>query len=286
MTQSVTTQRRNPILITGLSGAGLSSALKAMEDMGYEVFDNFPITMIDSLLQETPMEFAPIAIGMDTRGRGFDPATLLALRDRLSTQLVFLSCEETILQKRFTETRRRHPVAKDRPVSAGIKREQEWLHPLRAQADLVIDTTELSIHGLRHVLEKQFNTVRNAHLTISMTSFGFRFGVPRDADLVMDVRFLANPHWVPDLRPQTGLDAPVGAYVANDPDFAPFLEHFKALIQPLLPRYMHEGKHYLTIALGCTGGKHRSVYTVECLAPWLRELGFTTSVTHRDIGRS
>lgn len=276
---------KSPIIVTGLSGAGMSSVLKTLEDMGYEVFDNFPLTLIDPLVQDSHPDGPPIAMGIDSRARGFDPDALFTAVERLNARLIFLFCDEVVLQKRFTETRRRHPVAKDRPVSAGIKREQEWLHPLRANADLVIDTTDLSVHDLRHLLEKQFSVAKADRLTLTLMSFGFRFGVPRDADLVMDVRFLANPHWVKDLRPLTGLDEKVGAYVSGDPDFEPFLDRFRALINPLLPRYAHEGKSYLTIAIGCTGGRHRSVYTVERLAPDLNKLGYNTSVLHRDITR-
>lgn len=277
--------RKAPIIVTGLSGAGMSSVLKTLEDMGYEVFDNFPLALLDALIGESHEEDAPMAIGIDSRTRGFDPESLQTAVERLQARLIFLFCDEAVLQKRFTETRRRHPVAKDRPVSAGIKREQEWLHPLRANADLVIDTTDLSIHDLRHLLEKQFSVAKADRLTLTLMSFGFRFGVPRDADLVMDVRFLANPHWVKDLRPLTGLDETVGEYVSRDPDFEPFLERFRGLIDPLLPRYAHEGKSYLTIAIGCTGGRHRSVYTVERLAPGFKALGFNTSILHRDVNR-
>ncbi len=275
-----------PVIVTGLSGAGMSSVLKTLEDMGYEVFDNFPLTLVDTLLAESHPEDLPMAIGIDTRSRGFDPAKLLELVEKTAAQLVFLYCDETVLQKRFTETRRRHPVAKDRPVSAGIKREQEWMHPLRIEADLVIDTTDLTIHDLRRLLETQFTIAKGGRLTVTLVSFGFRLGVPRDADIVMDVRFLTNPHWDRDLRPMTGLDAPVGACIAADPDFEPFIERFQAMLEPLLPRYTQEGKSYLTIAIGCTGGRHRSVYTVEHLAPWLQALGHATSVIHRDLGRT
>ncbi|MGZ9108367.1 MAG: RNase adapter RapZ [Micavibrio sp.] len=286
MNSTSVTATQPPIIVTGLSGAGMSSVLKTLEDMGYEVFDNFPLSLIDPLIHESGADGTPIAIGIDSRTRGFDPEAVMTAVENLQAKLVFLVCDEMVLQKRFTETRRRHPVAKDRPVSAGIKREQEWLHPLRANADLVIDTTELSIHDLRHLLEKQFTVARAERLTVTLMSFGFRFGVPRDADLVMDVRFLANPHWVKELRPLTGQDEAVGTYVSGDPDFEPFLERFRALVDPLLPRYAHEGKSYLTIAVGCTGGRHRSVYTVERLAPHLRELGFGTSIIHRDVARS
>lgn len=277
---------RGPVIVTGLSGAGMSSVLKSLEDMGYEVFDNFPMVLIDPLISETHHDGMPVAIGIDSRTRGFDPEGLLATAERLKARLVFLVCDEAILQKRFTETRRRHPVAKDRPVSAGIKREQEWLHPLRAGANMVIDTTDLSIHDLRHLLEKQFDVMRSGHLTVTLMSFGFRFGVPRDADIVMDVRFLSNPHWAKNLRPLTGLDPEVGVYVGGDPDFEPFLDRLKGLIGPLLPRYAHEGKSYLTIAIGCTGGRHRSVYTVEQLMKWFQDNGYTTGIIHRDIART
>jgi UPF0042 nucleotide-binding protein len=275
-----------PVIVTGLSGAGMSSVLKTLEDMGYEVFDNFPLSMLDPLMAETHPDGMPMAIGIDSRTRGFDPEALLAAKDRLKARLVFLTCDDTVLQKRFTETRRRHPVAKDRPVSAGIKKEQEWLHPLRAGADMVIDTTDLSIHDLRHSLEKAFSVARAKRLTITLMSFGFRFGVPRDADIVMDVRFLNNPHWVKNLRLLTGQDKDVGVYVSGDPDYEMFMERFRAMIEPLLPRYMHEGKSYLTVAIGCTGGRHRSVYTVEQLLPWVQSLGYDTGILHRDLGRS
>lgn len=277
---------KNTVIVTGLSGAGMSSALKTLEDMGYEVFDNFPLVLVDSLLAESPNNGVPTAIGIDSRSRGFDPEGLVEASNRIGARLIFLTCDESVLQKRFTETRRRHPVAKDRPVSAGIKKEQEWLHPLRSNADMVIDTTELSVHDLRHLLERAFAVARTKRLTITTMSFGYRYGVPRDADIVMDVRFLANPHWIKDLRPLTGLDADVGAYVSQDPHFETFQTHFKAMIEPLLPRYAHEGKSYLTLAIGCTGGRHRSVYTVEQLAPWLRSLGFDTGILHRDIARA
>lgn len=277
---------KTPVIVTGLSGAGMSSVLKNLEDMGYEVFDNFPMALLDPLIAESHKDGMPVAIGIDSRTRGFDPDALLAATERLKGRLLFLVCDDNVLQKRFTETRRRHPVAKDRPIAAGIKKEQEWLHPLRAGADMVVDTTDLSVHDLRHLLEKQFSTVRADRLIVTVMSFGFRFGVPRDADIVMDVRFLSNPHWIKNLRPMTGLDADVGAYVRGDPDFGPFLKNFKTMIEPLLPRYTHEGKSYLTVAIGCTGGRHRSVYTSEQLMKWLQQLGYTTGIIHRDIART
>lgn len=273
------------LIVTGLSGAGMSSSLKHLEDLGYEVFDNFPLALVGPLHDDPDTADRPIAIGIDTRTRGFDPEALQATVTGLQAQLVFITADETVLQKRFTETRRRHPLAEDRPASAGIKKEQEWLYTLKEQADEVIDTSMLSIHDLRHVLEDRFKLKDKGKLTVSLMSFGYKHGTPREADIVMDIRFMRNPHWVPELKPLTGLDKAVGDYVAQDESFAPFLDRFKDLIAPLLPRYAHEGKSYLTIAIGCTGGHHRSVYTVEKLKPWLADQGFVTHIFHRDVDR-
>ncbi len=277
--------KNQPLLIvTGLSGAGLSSALKHLEDLGYEVMDNFPLTLVEPLLEQKESALRPIALGIDTRTRGFLPEAVLETAQRLKARLVFMTCDNAILQKRFTETRRRHPMAKDRPVSAGIEREHTLLQGLQDKADLVIDTTALSIHDLRRVLEGHFGPEQGEHLTVTLMSFGFRNGLPREADIVMDVRFLQNPHWIADLKPLTGKDRKVCDYIEDDENFAPFIENFKGLLEPLLPRYALEGKSYLTIAIGCTGGKHRSVYSVETLAEWVRSLGPLTHVVHRDLG--
>lgn len=276
---------RPTLILTGLSGAGMTSALKALEDLGYEVFDNFPLSLIDSLIKETAHDAAPVAIGIDARSRGFDPDAILAAAKRHNAELVFLWSDESTLQKRFTETRRRHPMAKDRPVSAGIKREQEWLHPLRATASHVIDTSDMSAQDLRRQLTSLFGLARGERMTVTIMSFGFKYGVPREADIVMDIRFLANPHWIKELRPQTGLDKDVGDYVRNDPAWAPFMQNFQTLLAPLLPRYQQEGKSYLTIAIGCTGGRHRSVFTTEQMHDWLEQQGYSSTTLHRDIGR-
>lgn len=273
------------LIITGLSGAGITSALKHLQDMGYETFDNFPLTLAESLLDDFGRTAQPMAIGIDARSRGFSAAAVLDLRQRLAAKLVFLTADETVLFKRFTETRRRHPLAKDRPVSAGIKADQDLMIPLRSEADHVIDTTEMSIHVQHQILEGLFGEGSKGHLTVSLMSFGFRFGVPREADIVLDVRFLKNPFWEPALKNLSGLDSAVGAYVAEDPDFTDFTENARHLIAPLLPRYATEGKSYLTIAIGCTGGRHRSVFTVETLKTKLDNTGFNVTVLHRDIHR-
>lgn len=274
---------RHIVIVTGLSGAGLSSALTVFEDRGYEVLDNFPVVYIDPLMSETADDPRPLALGVDTRTRGFSPKKLLKICEDHNATLVFLTADDNVLQKRFSETRRRHPLAKDRPVSAGIVRERRLLKKVQKSADLMIDTSDLSIHDLRRQLEGHFSLERDEQLTITLESFGFRNGVPREADIVMDVRFLKNPNWVPDLKPQTGLDPDVGAYIEKDDMFTPFFDNFKTLVAPLLSRYKEEGKNYLTIAIGCTGGHHRSVYTVEKLAGWLKNEGYSASILHRDI---
>lgn len=278
--------RKSPlVIVTGLSGAGMSTALKDLEDLGYEVFDNFPPALIPPLLSDETAGHRPVAVGIDARARGFSADSVLAMAQSCEARLVYVTADDAILQKRFTETRRRHPMAGDRPVAAGIKREQEMLYPLRAAADVVVDTTDLSVHDLKRILSGHFAPGVHRKLTVTLMSFGFRYGVPREADNVTDVRFLKNPHWVPDLKPGTGLDQPVGAYIAEDGHFAAFLEHYKNLIEPLLPLYTQEGKTYLTLAIGCTGGRHRSVYTVERLKDWLAGLDCLTHIIHRDIQR-
>ena len=281
----MTSQNSKILLVTGLSGAGMSSSLKHLEDMGYEVFDNFPLALAGPLLESEQAQERPVALGIDTRTRGFDPEAVLTAIKALGARLVFITADESVLQKRFMETRRRHPLATDRPASAGIKKEQEWLHSLKDKADEIIDTSMLSIHDLRHVLEDRFGLKGDGTLTVTLMSFGFKYGTPREADIVMDIRFLKNPHWVPELKPLTGLDSAVGRYIEQDTGFDPFLTRFKALLEPLLPRYAKEGKSYLTIAIGCTGGHHRSVYSVEKLKPWTESQGFRTHILHRDIDR-
>lgn len=275
-----------PLIITGLSGAGISSVLKALEDFNFEVFDNFPVSLVPELYAQTKkdeQEGTRLAIGIDTRTRGFSPEAILEIVEKLGARLLFITCDDTVLQKRFTETRRRHPLAREKSLIQGITAEKALMLPLKKMADLVIDSSEISVHDLRHILEGHF--VRNAdeNLIVTLMSFGFRNGVPREADLVMDVRFLKNPHWKAELRPKTGLDPDVGAYIEEDEAFQPFLRRFKALLEPLLPRYIDEGKSYLTIAIGCTGGKHRSVYTVETLKKWFEEQEIHVYADHRDL---
>jgi len=287
MTINTPTTITSPLLIiTGLSGAGMSTALKDIEDLGYDVFDNFPLTLLDSLIADPAAAGRPIAVGIDTRARGFDALAILDAAQRHKARVIFMTADDAVLQQRFTQTRRRHPLAKDRPVSAGIKREQELLHKLKANADIVIDTTDLSVHDLKRLL-KNHCALEGAQksLTVTLMSFGFRFGLPRDADTVFDARFLRNPYWVMSMRPLSGLDKPVADYVESDDNFNTFVAHIKSLMGPLLPLYAQEGKSYFTLAIGCTGGRHRSVHIVETLKPWLEKQGVTMNVIHRDIER-
>ncbi len=273
------------VFVTGLSGAGLSSALDALEDLGYEVFDNFPVDLVDQLISESDPDQKPVAVGFDTRTRGFDIDRILELSRAYDATLITLIADEAVLLNRFNLTRRAHPLAKDRPASAGIKKEMTLLHPLRDAADILIDTTELSIHDLRRVMRGHFDTDASEALTLTVMSFGFKHGLPREADMIFDARFLRNPHWESDLKPLTGLEEKVQQYINEDPDFEDFVGNIKSLLTPLLPRYAKEGKSYLTIAVGCTGGHHRSVYIAELLSGWLKTQNFPATAHHRDLER-
>jgi RNase adapter protein RapZ len=283
--------RDRVLLVTGMSGAGHSTALKALEDLGYEAVDNLPLSLLPSLVRHEAAVHQPLAIGIDIRTRDFGIAPFLAALDPLAgnsgvdLRVVFLDCEDELLRRRYTETRRRHPLAGDRPVSDGIRLERERVSPLRERADLVIDTSALTVADLRRLLQGHFALDATAGVNVFVTSFSYRNGLPRDADLVFDVRFLDNPHYNPQLRHLTGLDKPVGAFIEADPGYAAFFERLTQLLLPLLPRYDREGKSYLTIAIGCTGGQHRSVYVAEQLANWLRRQSKQVVVSHREIAQ-
>lgn len=281
------------VLVTGLSGAGKASILRVLEDLGFETVDNPPLAILDALVQEGS---GPIAAGIDTRTRGFDPAKALAAIARLRQRpgivatLVYATAEEEVLLRRYTETRRRHPLAPGGPLGSrvqdGIAREAALLAPLREAADLILDTSTLPLPELRRLIEARFKAEGAPGLNINLKSFGFPKGLPREADLVFDMRFLANPHYDALLRPMTGRDAAVAEYVAADPDFPGFWTRLTGFIEPLLPRYVAEGKKYLTIAIGCTGGRHRSVFVVEKLAAHLRQQGWRVDVAHRELGQA
>ncbi len=280
------------LLVTGMSGAGKSTALKSLEDMGWETVDNLPLLLLDRLLvtklPEGASDDRPLAVGIDSRTRGFDATAIVdrikAMRERgddIAT--VFLDCGGSELERRYSETRRRHPLALDRPASDGIARERELLAPLRRWADHVIDTTSSTSNDLRLEMRTRFGEPLSSAPTLSVMSFGFARGVPRNADLVFDMRFLRNPHWDDMLRPKSGLDQAVADYIAADPAYEDALSRIEDLLLLLLPRYDAEGKAYVTIAFGCTGGRHRSVHITERVGERLRSAGFSPTVSHRDL---
>ncbi len=284
---------RKIVLVTGISGAGKSSALKALEDLGFETVDNAPLGLLERLVQAAPhgskSASRSLAVGIDIRTRDFDADVLLATWRRLSARrgarpsLVFMDAADDVLQRRYAETRHRHPLAEDRPLLEGIRRERRLLAPVRARADAVIETSGIGPGELKRVLEGRFGGQSGSGMAVFVTSFAYRHGLPREADLVFDVRFLRNPHYDPRLKPLEGRDRRVAAYIARDRHFPVFFRRLAQLIGPLLPRYAAEGKSYLTIAVGCTGGRHRSVFVAERLAEWLEKHKVPVEIRHRDL---
>lgn len=282
------------VLVTGMSGAGRSSALAVLEDLGYEAVDNLPLPFLSRLaqsLREDP-NARPVAIGVDIRSRDFGVEALsteiarLQEEGGLSIRTLFLNCSDDELLRRFTETRRRHPLAADRPVADGIRAERRAISQLAERADIMLDTTGLTVWDFKQRMTELFGRDSQVGTAITLMSFSYRKGVPRESDMVLDVRFLKNPHYDPDLRPLTGLDKAVGDAVSSDPDFAGFMQDLQAILTRILPRQEAEGKSYLTIAIGCTGGKHRSVFVTETLGQWLRDQGRSAYIFHRDIPRA
>ncbi|NJO38713.1 MAG: RNase adapter RapZ [Rhizobiales bacterium] len=276
------------VVVTGMAGAGRTTALRALEDLGYEAVDNLPVSLLGSLLRPLDHRERRLAIGIDSRSRHFDPGALLKRLERAGEmgnadiRVLFLDCDDDVLARRFTETRRRHPLAPDRAVADGIAQERGLIAPLRESADLVIDTSHLAPGELRQLTSAHFAVGSDDRLVISVLSFSYRKGLPREADLVFDVRFLSNPHYDVRLRPMTGIDQPVQNYIDADPKFRKLLRDLEEFLVPLLPAYQLEGKSYLTIAFGCTGGRHRSIATAELFAERLRLAGWPAHVRHRD----
>jgi UPF0042 nucleotide-binding protein len=283
------TPHRRIVLVTGLSGAGKSSILHTLEDLGYETVDNPPFSLLDELLYRTDKA---LAIGLDARTRGFAARAVLDAIDRLTAEkgirpeLVFATADDAVLLRRYTETRRRHPLAPQGQVRDGIAAERALIDELRSAADLVLDTSALPLPALRHTIGQRFGLSAEEGLSLTLISFAYRSGLPPEADLVFDARFLRNPHYDQTLRPRTGLDAEVCAYVAQDPDCAAFQDAICSMVLLLLPRFVQEGKKYVTVAIGCTGGRHRSVFLIESLSKILQEAGWQPMVVHRELDRS
>jgi len=281
------------VIITGLSGAGKSYAIKCLEDLGYFCVDNLPTTLIPTfaeLCAQSNREIRKIALGVDVR-EGAYLAHLLEILQELRTkghvpEMLFLEAADEVLMRRYHETRRRHPLAGDGNVADGIRAERAALAHLREGADRIIDTTGLTVHQLKERLIDIYAAAREADaLTVSLVSFGYKHGIPYDADLVFDVRFLPNPHFVAGLRALDGRDAPVADFVFSHAESRELQTRLQDLVQFLLPLYRREGKAYLSVAIGCTGGRHRSVALVEALRGYLEGLGYAPLVRHRDLGR-
>ncbi len=289
-------QRPSVVLVSGLSGAGKASILRAMEDIGYEAVDNPPLGFIEELVHGGDgSRGRRIAVGVDARSRGFDAQAVLATLARLRQdaglrlELIFAWADESVLLRRYTETRRRHPMSPQGRVSDGVAAEQLLTAPLYSAADLVIDTSDLPLASLRQLIERRYGPGAadepQLGLAVSLISFAFPAGLPREADIVLDARFLRNPHYDPILRPLTGQDAAVAEFVEADPDFAAFFTKTTELLGLVLPRFVQEGKKYATIAVGCTGGRHRSVTIIERLSQHLLKDGWRVSTAHRELAR-
>ncbi|MDH2328544.1 RNase adapter RapZ [Cereibacter sp. SYSU M97828] len=281
------TEGHELVLVTGPSGAGRSTAINALEDLGYEVIDNLPLSLVPRLIDGPPV--GPIALGLDIRNRDFNATALIELIDRLtrnpavSLEVLYVDCGVEELSRRYNQTRRRHPLAAT--PTEGIAREIDLLAPVRVRADNLIDTTEMSPHDLKAEIGRWYDRGSHARMSVSIQSFSYKRGVPRGVDMIFDCRFLNNPHWIPALREQDGRDAAVAEYIAADERFAPFFAKVRDLVLFLLPAQLDEGKAHLTIGFGCTGGQHRSVALAEMLGNVLAQQGWPVSKRHRELER-
>ena len=278
------------VLVTGPSGAGRSTALKILEDLGFEIIDNLPLSLLPRLLSGPPLG-RPLALGIDVRNRDFSVAAMVETIDRLTrdpaldAQVLYLDARAEVIVRRYSETRRRHPAAPEDPPSIGVDREIEMLISIRDRADVLIDTSDLTPHELREEITRWFGHEDDRRLAVSVHSFSYKRGLPRGIDMVFDVRFLKNPHWEAGLRPLDGRDPRVAAFVAGDARLGPFFDRVRELVLSLLPEYRAEGKSHLSIGIGCTGGQHRSVRLAEMLAEALAEAGWGVSIRHRELER-
>jgi UPF0042 nucleotide-binding protein len=278
------------VFVTGPSGAGRTTAIRVLEDLGYEGIDNIPLSLVPRLLEGPPLG-RPIALGLDVRNRDFNATALIELIDRLTRdpkvglEVLYLDCAPAVLIQRFSETRRRHPLAPDETPAQGVEREIDLLTPIRVRADHLIDTTELTQHDLKAEIARRFDAGGTGRLSVSVQSFSYKRGVPRGMDMIFDCRFLVNPHWQPALRPLDGRDPAVESFVRADPRFAEFFQRVSELLLFLLPAHLDEGKAHLAIGFGCTGGQHRSVAMAEMVGSALAEAGWPVSKRHRELER-
>ena len=292
MKQPRTRPSRQLVILTGLAGSGKGSVLKTFEDLGFYCVDNLPVAFIPTfseLYVQGAGEIERAALLVDAR-EGEQLARLPEIIRRMKSEhavtLVFVEASDDVLVRRFSETRRPHPMGHDLPLRAGIRLEKQRMAPIRRLADVVIDTSNFNVHELRQIVTERFESPGRDPLLVSLVSFGYRFGIPADADLVFDVRFLPNPHFVPRLRPFSGKDPRVARYIRSFPQTNEFLRRIESLLNYLIPHYIREGKSYLTIAFGCTGGRHRSVMLAEQMRRTLGKRGYATKVVHRDLDRS
>ena len=282
---------RQLVILTGLSGSGKSTVLKTFEDLGFYCVDNLPVELIPTfseLHMQAGGEIERAALLVDAReGEQLAklPALLRHLRAENPATLVFIEASEESLLRRFSETRRPHPLGRDRPVREGLRRERVLMEPIRKLADVVIDTTKFNVHELRQFITHRFHKTGRRPMMVAVVSFGYKYGIPVDADLVFDVRFLPNPHFIPRLRKFSGRDARVARYVRSFPQTGEFLRRIEGLLTYLIPHYIGEGKSYLTIAFGCTGGRHRSVMMAESVHKALHRRGYASKVVHRDLDK-
>ncbi len=286
------TKEKHLVLITGPSGAGRTTAIHALEDSGFEVIDNLPLSLIPALI-DAPLEGRPLALGIDVRNRDFSIAQLIELIDSLNarpnvrSEVLYLDCAANALVRRYSETRRKHPISPEAPPLKGIEQELGLMVPIKARADILIDTTPLSPHDLKSEVRQWFGLDNDIAMGVSVQSFSYKRGLPRSVDMMFDCRFLQNPHWEEALRPQTGKDKPVQDFVRKDPSFEAFLDQVFQLVTLVLPQHAKEGRSHVSIAFGCTGGRHRSVTLAEALFDKLSSVeDWHLSVRHRELERA
>ncbi|OCX58672.1 RNase adaptor protein RapZ [Thioclava sp. SK-1] len=277
------------VLVTGPSGAGRSTVIATLEDLGYETIDNLPLSMVPRVIDGPLLQ--PLALGVDVRNRDFSATRLIELIDSLTRhpdvqlEVLYMDARADVLQRRYSETRRRHPLSPDDAPMEGITQEMDILAPIRARADILIDSSDMTVHDCRAEISRLFDHGDDSHMSVSVHSFSYKRGVPRGLDVMFDCRFLTNPHWVPELRPMDGRQPEVAAHIQSDPRYDEFHERVLGLIKFLLPAHVQEGKTHLAIGFGCTGGKHRSVALTESIINALAEAGWHVSKRHRELER-